>query len=202
MFRLGITGSIGSGKTTVSRCFESKGARLSISDDLAREILFSDPSTMDELIQYFGNKILDENGKLDRQNLADVAFTDPDNQSILNKILHPRVRVETRELMNTAEQEGVQLFVVDAPLIFEAGLDKELNAVLVVTASDDLRQQRVLDRSGISAADFARRDALQLSQDEKCKRADYIIENDSSLEALVAEVDRIQLEILERIRSE
>ena len=157
---------------------------------------------MDELIQYFGNKILDENGKLDRQNLADVAFTDPDNQSILNKILHPRVRVETRELMNTAEQEGVQLFVVDAPLIFEAGLDKELNAVLVVTASDDLRQQRVLDRSGISAADFARRDALQLSQDEKCKRADYIIENDSSLEALVAEVDRIQLEILERIRSE
>lgn len=196
MFRLGITGSIGSGKTTVSRRFEELGARLSISDDLAKEILFTDTEIQAALLKKFGDEILNTAGIIDRQKLAATAFRDPQNQQFLNSLVHPRVRQQTLERMNDAVEDGIELFVLDVPLLYEAGVEEILDAVLVVKARVDLRLERVLARGGITAEDFTHRDSLQMPQEEKAERADYVIENEKSLDDLIAKADRVYQQIM------
>ncbi|MCF7796856.1 MAG: dephospho-CoA kinase [Lentisphaeria bacterium] len=191
MFKLGVTGSIGAGKSAAARRLAVLGAEVSNSDELAKSILFEDAEIQRQLLRRFGTKILDENGNLSRENLAAAAFQDKTGQDFLNELLHPRVRQATRDLMMNAEKAGVKLFVVDAPLIFETGLDRELDAVLVVTAPRELRKIRVRHRSGISSADFMARNALQWPQAHKEARADYVVKNASTEEALIQQVDAV-----------
>lgn len=191
MFKLGVTGSIGAGKSTVARRFAELGAEVSNSDELAKSILFEDQGIQDELVRRFGRNILDTEGKLSRQKLARVAFQEKMGQDFLNHLLHPKVRQITRERMRSAAEAGVKLFVVDAPLIFETGLDRELDAVLVVSAPREERKQRVRQRSGISSDDFMARNSLQWTQVRKEARADYVILNNSNKEALIRQVDAV-----------
>lgn len=191
MFKLGVTGSIGAGKSTVTRRLAELGAVVSNSDELAKSILFGDAEIQRQLLRRFGTDILDDAGHLSREKLAAAAFQDKTGQDFLNELVHPRVRQATRERMISAEKSGVKLFVVDAPLIFETGLDRELDAVLVVSAPRELRKARVQQRSGISSADFMARNALQWPQARKEARADYVIRNDDSEEMLFRRVDTV-----------
>jgi len=192
MFKLGVTGSIGAGKSAASQRLVERGALVSNSDDVAKSILFSDRSILEQLLHYFGSKILDTaTGKLDSKNLAAAAFQNPSHQAFLNQLLHPKVREATRQRMLLAMNEGVKLFVVDAPLIFETGLNAELDAVLVVTAPLEIRQQRVFDRSGISPEDFIARDNLQWPEVQKVAAADYVVVNDGTKENLYRRIDAI-----------
>lgn len=191
MFKLGVTGSIGAGKSTAARRLAEWGAVVSNSDELAKSILFGDAEIQRRLVRRFGTAILDDSGNLSRRNLAAAAFHHKTGQDFLNQLLHPLVRQATRERMLAAGNEGVKVFVVDAPLIFETGLDRELDAVLVVSAPRDLRKARVQQRSGISSGDFMARNALQWTQARKEARADYVVINDSTEEALFQQVDAV-----------
>jgi len=189
MLILGVTGNIGSGKTTVSERLGHHGAIVSHSDPLAKEILQNDPEILASLAQRFGTDILDNSGELQKERLAERAFGTREDQLFLNQLIHPKVREATRDRIEIARSQGHDLFVVDAPLLFEAHADSITDAVLVVVSKISLRADRVARRSGLSPADFSKRDALQMPIEEKISRADYVIENDGTLIELIAAVD-------------
>ena len=189
MYILGVTGNIGSGKSTVSHRLAHHGAVVSHSDPLAKEILQNDPEILASLAQRFGTDILNEAGILQKHILAERAFSTRDDQLFLNHLIHPEVRRITLDRIEIARSQGKSLFVVDAPLLFEAHADSITDGVLVVVADRMFREGRVERRSSISKVDFERRDALQMPIDEKIRRADYVINNDGTLIELLAKVD-------------
>ncbi|MBT4034048.1 MAG: dephospho-CoA kinase [Candidatus Marinimicrobia bacterium] len=189
MYILGVTGNIGSGKSTVSDRLVHHGAVVSHSDPLAKEILRNDPEILASLAQRFGTDILNEAGILQKHILAERAFSTRDDQLFLNHLIHPEVRRITLDRIEIARSQGKPLFVVDAPLLFEAHADSITDGVLVVVAERMFREGRVERRSSISKVDFERRDALQMPIDEKIRRADYVINNDGTLIELLAKVD-------------
>ena len=190
MYILGVTGNIGSGKSTVSDRLAHHGAVVSHSDPLAKEILRNDPEILASLAQRFGTDILDEAGILQKQILAERAFNTRDNQLFLNHLIHPEVRRITLDHIEIARSQRKLLFVMDAPLLFEAHADSITDGVLVIVAKRMFREGRVERRSSISRVDFERRDALQMPIEEKIRRADYVIENDGSLDELLEKVDK------------
>ena len=189
MYILGITGNIGSGKTTVSNRFGALGAVISHSDDLAKKILQDTSSIKEQLSLRFGSDILDGSGKLQTRILAERAFSSTEDQQFLNGLIHPEVRKETLSRIEKARKESCPLFVIDAPLLYEAGVEQITDSVLVVVADQSHRQQRNEAGSGIQGDDFERRDKLQLSIEEKIKRADHTIYNNGSLKDLFENVD-------------
>lgn len=191
MYILGVTGNIGSGKSTISKRLAEHGAVVSHSDDLAKEILQNDSNILKQLSHHFGTDILNESGELQTQILAERAFSSKDEQGFLNQLIHPEVKKATLARMEEARESGTQLFVIDAPLLFEAGVDAITDSVLVVSAEHIFRQGRVEKRSQITNADFSRRDHLQLSIKEKISRADHVIYNNGSLDELIVKVDEL-----------
>ncbi|MBT3228566.1 MAG: dephospho-CoA kinase [Candidatus Marinimicrobia bacterium] len=189
MYILGVTGNIGSGKSTVSDRLAHHGAIVSHSDPLAKEILRNDPEILASLAERFGTDILNEAGELQKHILAERAFSTRDDQLFLNHLIHPEVRRITLDRIEMARSQGKSLFVVDAPLLFEAHADSITDGVLVVVADRMFREGRVERRSSISKVDFDRRDALQMPIEEKIRRADYVIDNDGTLIELLAKVD-------------
>ena len=184
MYILGITGNIGSGKSTVSRMLEALGASVSHSDDLAKSLIIQDPDVREKICQRFGDDVYDRQGQLQNQLLAERAFATTEDQLALNAIVHPAVRRATLERIKAAEAAGKTLFIIDAPLLLEAGVDSITDSVLVVAANAATRQERIAQRSGMGAQDFKRRDALQMSIEEKLARADHVIWNDGDLASL------------------
>ncbi|MCF7824196.1 MAG: dephospho-CoA kinase [Candidatus Marinimicrobia bacterium] len=196
MYILGVTGNIGSGKTTVSQRLAEFGAVVSHSDDLAKEILQNTPEIISQICTRFGADILDESGSVQTRLLAERAFSSPGNQKFLNGLIHPEVRKATLARIQTARESACRLFVIDAPLLFEAGVDAITDSVLVVTASHIFRQGRVEKRSQIRDNDFNRRDELQLSIEEKIARADHVITNNGSLDDLMEKVDALYRQLM------
>ncbi|MCF7825858.1 MAG: dephospho-CoA kinase [Candidatus Marinimicrobia bacterium] len=195
MFILGVTGNIGSGKSTVSDRLAHHGASVSHSDSLAKELLQNDPEMLAALVERFGVDILDESGVLQNHVLAERAFRTREDQLFLNHIIHPEVRKATLDRIEIARSQGKSLFVLDAPLLFEAHADRITDSVLVVVAKRMFREGRVERRSNISKTDFERRDALQMPIEEKIRRADYVIHNDGSLAELLEQVDAFYKEL-------
>lgn len=195
MHVLGVTGSMGSGKSTVSTRLGEHGAMISHSDDLARFLLENDADILARLRHRFGDDIIDESKSLKRALLAKRAFANRENQQFLNQLIHPKVWQATQKRIETARERGYTLFVIDAPLLFEAGVDVYTDSTLVVTADLDVRRKRIWQRSNISADDFDRREALQMPIEKKIKQADYVIENNDSLEELEIRVDDFYLQL-------
>lgn len=195
MLILGVTGNIGSGKSTVADRLAFHGAVVSHSDVLAKEILQNDPEILKQLSQRFGNDILNEDGVVQKNILAERAFKTRDDQLFLNHLIHPKVREATQQRIDDARLAGARLFVVDAPLLFEAHADSITDKVLVVVADRMFREGRVERRSRISNIDFERRDALQMPIEEKIRRADYVLENDGTLDELLDRADLFYTEL-------
>ncbi len=191
MYILGVTGNIGSGKTTVTQRLKSLGAAVSHSDDLAKKLLQNNDNILTQLSLRFGPDIMDHTGKLNRKTLAERAFANLADQQYLNQLIHPEVRKGTLKLIELARQAGKALFVIDAPLLFEAGAEKITQSVLVVAADHVYRQDRLEKRSQIAEKDFNRRDRLQMPITEKINRADHVIYNNESLDDLFVKVDEL-----------
>jgi len=196
MYVLGVTGNIGSGKSSVSKRFAEHGAMVSHSDDLAKYLLENDKALLGQLCKHFGDDILDGSGQLQRHILAERAFSSKEGQQYLNQLIHPKVWEATKKRIDVAREQGHVLFIVDAPLLYEAGVDSYTDSVLVVTANDLSRQSRIYERSRISTEDFTRRDKLQMSIEKKMQQADYVIYNDGSLEELFEKVDNLYRQIM------
>ena len=165
------------------------GAAVSHSDALAKDILNNDPEIKRQLCEHFGDDVFDKAGILQNRTLADRAFSHREGQRFLNHLIHPEVKKHTMIRVDEAREKGHTLFVVDAPLLFEAHADSLTDQVLVITAKRIFREGRVERRSQITQVDFERREALQMPIEEKIRRADYVIDNDGSLEELLEKVD-------------
>jgi dephospho-CoA kinase len=186
--RLGLTGNIGSGKSTVARLLVEKGAALIDSDALAREAS-EDPEVLRRIAEALGPELVKE-GKLDRAATARLVFGDPQARRTLNSIIHPWVRRRSAERVAELERRPSPppIILLDIPLLYENGLERECDGVIVVWASLETRLKRVRARSGLSEAEVRARDAAQLPLEEKVARAEFVINNDGSLEELKEQV--------------
>jgi len=191
MRTLGITGGIGSGKSTVCRLFEDLGARVFVADDVAKRLMQDDPEVRREIVDAFGPASYDADGRLDREYLAQQVFGDDEKVDQINAIVHPRVFDAFRQAAREAAQEGVELLVHEAALIFEAGGDRHLDAVAVVDAPEDVRVRRVVERDGVAPEQVRARMRHQLPPEELRRRADFVIDNSGAEDALRSQVQAV-----------
>ncbi|MCH8836180.1 MAG: dephospho-CoA kinase [Candidatus Marinimicrobia bacterium] len=196
MLRIGITGGLGSGKSEVTAFFKQKGARVFDADVEAKLILLRLEGVQKAVIAAFGETVLNEVGELDFQRLARHAFANSDRQRQLNEIMHPEVILAADKAMILAEQDGVAMFILDAPLLFEAKLEEYLDLTVVVIADQQVRIKRALERGNLTEEDILRRIQLQMPDKEKLARADLVVTNNGTLEQLQAELEALYSNII------
>ncbi|OOV14957.1 dephospho-CoA kinase [Deinococcus sp. LM3] len=184
--RVGLTGSIGAGKSTVAALLRERGLTVLDADEQAR-LVTQDPDVLALLDVRFPGVVV--GGTLDRAALAARVFGDPAALTDLNAITHPRVRERMAELEAQAVARGEQTVVQDVPLLFESSLHTQMDAVIVVDAPLPLRVRRVMDRSGLTETEVLARDARQLPAEQKRQRATVVIDNSGDHAHLETQVD-------------
>jgi dephospho-CoA kinase len=181
MLRVGLTGGIGSGKSTASKFFESFGSFVINADEEAKNLLSSSDTVQHELISEFGTDIIDVSGQINKTKLARVAFQDEEHQQRLNSVIHPYIYNTIDDQFNQILNEGkFDIFVVDGALIFESGYDVHMDYIIVVTALLKNRMERALARGTLSREEILKRIDLQWPEEEKVNLADFVIHNDGS----------------------
>lgn len=184
MTTLGVTGGIGSGKTTVCGFLEEQGARVFYADIEAKRLMREDADVRAAIVEEFGDAAYDADGTLDRDYLADRVFGDAEQLERLNAIVHPHVFEAFEAAKERAADEEVPLLVHEAALLFEAGGDAHVDTTAAVVAPTADRIEWVSERDNVTPEQVRARMQHQLPQDELRERADYVIENDGSLEDL------------------
>lgn len=189
MLVVGITGSIGSGKTVLASMLQEKGAEVLDADLIAHEVVSRESPGRQAVIDKFGESVFQENGEIDRKKLARIVFDNPEKLKMLNQIVHPLViaRVNSR-LEEISKEKPRSVALIDAPLIVEAGMRKMFDLLVVVVAREELRLARAT-ALGLTTDEIRARDRAQMPQEEKIRYADYIIENEGSLEELRRKAD-------------
>lgn len=181
---LGVTGGIGSGKTTVCGFLEEQGARVFYADTEAKRLMQADESVRAAIVDEFGGAAYTDEGTLNRPYLAEVVFGDAERLERLNGIVHPHVFEAFEAAKERALDEDVDLLVHEAALLFEAGGDEHVDITAAVVAPDADRIEWVVERDDLTAEQVRARMNHQLPQDELRRRADYVIENNGSLDDL------------------
>ena len=198
MLKIGLAGGSGSGKGRVSALFKLAGMPSFDCDAVYHDLISRDGTLSRELADEFGDAILSPEGGVDRALLRKAAFYDPGKRARLNAITHRHVLRKLREWVDTAEKQGVSAVVVDAPLLFESGFDRECDLTVAVTAPTDVRIERIVRRDGITPETARERVAAQIPDAELSRRADLVIENGGDEAHLSREVERILKIINER----
>jgi dephospho-CoA kinase len=177
--KVGITGGIGSGKSTIARIFSVLGVPVYDADSRAKRVMTTDGILIEQIKKEFGTLAYRVSGELDRAFIASVVFKEPEKLTRLNALVHPRVKLDFEQWV--AEQPGAPYVLKEAALLYEAGSAAQLEAIIVVTAPVDVRVQRVVKRDAHRSPE-AVRDIMknQMPDEEKVKRADYVIVNDES----------------------
>lgn len=188
---LGVTGSIAGGKSSVCKMFRRLGAQIVSADALAREVVRPGSDVLVRLVERFGAGILTEQGMLDRAALADKVFADDEARRALNALTHPAIAQLAEQRLRQCAQSGAPLVIYEAPLLFEAGAEKRVDAVLVVKIDPQVQLRRLMARDRLDPEAARRRIAAQLSQQEKLARADYVIDNSGSLAQTQAQVEAL-----------
>lgn len=188
MFLIGLTGGIGSGKSTVASRLKTLGARIVDADKIAREIVEPGEPALAELAEAFDG-VLNADGTLNRAELARQAFAAPDATEKLNSITHPRIRERTLERFAEARTDDVSVLVYDMPLLIENGEYKKVDHVLVVDAADEIRIDRLVNSRGLDEEDARRRIAAQISREERLAAADSVVDNSGTRDQLLQQVD-------------
>jgi dephospho-CoA kinase len=178
--RIGLTGTLAAGKSTVGRMFERWGARRIDADDLAREAVAPGTPGLAAIRESWGEAVLHEDGSLDRDAMRRIVSADASERRRLEAIVHAEVRRLRAARTSEAEGEGAVIVVHEVPLLFESGLDRDCDAIVVVDAAVSTRRDRVRQRRGWTDEEFESIEAAQLSSDEKRARADHVIENDGT----------------------
>ncbi len=191
MLRVGLTGGIASGKTTVAVMFRSRGARILEADRIAHRVMGPGQPAYDEIVRAFGKEILGADGTIDRKRLGAIVFADAARREQLNRIVHPRVIEEQeRELARIAAEEPGAVAMVEAALLVEAGYHKQLDKLVVTWCSPEQQLERLLAK-GLSREDAARRIAAQLPVEEKRRLADFVIDCSGPLAETEKQVEQV-----------
>ncbi|CUT01834.1 dephospho-CoA kinase [Candidatus Chrysopegis kryptomonas] len=181
---IGVTGGIGSGKTTVCKIFEELGAKVIYADELAKNLMTNDENLKRKIIKIFGNEAY-IGGKLNRKFIADVIFTDEKKKKELESVVHPAVIKEIlSEFKKLAKNKSVNFVIVEAALIFESGFDNELDYVIVVDADEETKIKRVMERDRCSREEVLKRMRSQMDVRKKRELADILLQNDGDIEEL------------------
>jgi dephospho-CoA kinase len=191
VLRIGLTGGIGSGKSTVSGLLAQLGARIIDADVLAREVVAPGTPGLAAVVDAFGNRVLSADGSLDRPALAAVVFGDPSARATLDGIVHPLVRTRAVELIAALPDDAV--VVQDIPLLVETGQAASFDLVLVVEAELEIRVDRLV-RRGLSEDDARARIAAQATDEQRRAVADVVLDNSGTPERLAEQVDRFWAE--------
>jgi len=191
---VGVTGGLGSGKSTLCRLLAERGLKVIDADQVAREVTAPGSPSLGELARAFGGDILDAAGRLDRALLAARALADPEGQARLHAILHPPIRERLKAEVERMGWEGAPAVVIEAALALEGGQRSFYDLLVVVVAPDAEKVRRAVAR-GMSAEEAERRLSLLWSDAEKMARADRVIRNDGSLAALAAAADELARDI-------
>ena len=194
MLKVGLTGGMGSGKSTVARRFAELGAVIIDADQISRDVVEPGEPTLAELAEAFGEGILLDDGSLNRGELAKRAFVSAEKTELLNSITHPRIEQRTEEQFNAA---GDAIIVFDSPLLIEMGQSEAQDLVVVVHTPVEVRLDRLVESRGVDREDAKQRIAKQISDDKRLQFADVVLENSGTEEDLVRQVDRIWERIIQ-----
>ncbi|HTY42600.1 MAG TPA: dephospho-CoA kinase [Thermoanaerobaculia bacterium] len=190
MLRVGLTGGLASGKSTVGRMLADRGAAVFDADELVRDLYRPGGAAERAARDLFGAAVLDENGAVDRVRVAEIVFRDPGKRHALEARIHPIVREERERRFGQAAWAGARVAVCEASLLFETGTEGEYDRVLLVVAPEQTRIQRWIARGG-TEEDARRRLAAQIAPEEAARRAHEVIVNDGSPEALRRQVEEV-----------
>ena len=193
----GLTGNIGSGKSTVARLLRERGVPVVDADLVAREVVEPGRPALAEVAARFPG-VLMPGGALDRKALAARVFNDPAERAALNAIVHPRIAEEVAARLAGLAHQGAPFAIYEAALIVENGLDAMLDGLIVVTSPEQQQLSRVLLRDGMGEAEARARIAAQLPAAQKVAKADFVIENGGPLEALAPQVERLLAELQQK----
>jgi dephospho-CoA kinase len=191
MILIGLTGNIASGKSEVAKMLGDRGATVIDADVLAREAVRPETQALKDIVKRWGQDILKKDGSLDRAALRQIVFADQSELDALNRIVHPGVtRLRDREIAR-AKERGDQIVVCVIPLLFERNLVEEFDAIVLVDTARPLRLERMVASRGLEATDAMNMIAAQMPAELKRARADYVIENNGSLQDLERDVDAL-----------
>ena len=181
MLKVGLTGGIGSGKSTASKFFEKLGAFILDADKEAKNLLEKNEIVQHEVISEFGTDIINTTGKVDKNKLARVAFQDVDHQRRLNSVVHPYIFDLIDKTFDKVLSDGkYAVFIIDAAMIYESGYDIHLDYIIVITAQLKNRMERALARKTLTREEILKRIEFQWPEEEKVGMADFVIHNDGT----------------------
>jgi dephospho-CoA kinase len=185
MLIVGLTGGVASGKSVVSRVLTEEGAYLIDADQIARELVQPQTPAWKEIVRVFGKEILQENGSIHRKKLAARVFADPEQRILLNQMMHPRIKEEIdRRLKAIGQKDPEAVVVIDAPLLLETGTHRDTDKVIVVTSTEEQQIERLRMREEMDREEAKRIIEAQIPTEEKLRVADFVIQNEGSLEGV------------------
>jgi dephospho-CoA kinase len=191
MKRIGLTGGIASGKSTVGALFRKHGVPVIDADQVARDIVKPGQPALQEIFETFGEHLQLPDGTLDRKALGNIIFNDPDKRQLLNHITHPRVAQRTQDLMGQLEREQHPFAIYEVPLLFENQLQHTLDATILVALPREQQIKRLIARDEITTQQANQRIDSQMPLEEKRKYADHVIENNGTLRDLETHVQQL-----------
>lgn len=195
MLKVGITGNMGSGKTTVCQIFEVLGIPVYYADERAKQLMVEEEDLVAGIKALFGPEAYHDDGSLNRDHIARKAFSDPDKLKQLNGLVHPAVARDTLRWQAGQEKKKVPYTLREAALLYESGSDKWLDKIIVVSAPENIRIQRVMKRDRSSEKEIKARMDKQMPEAEKVARADFVIQNDGS-RSLIEQVIHIHQQLV------
>ncbi|EOX1306570.1 dephospho-CoA kinase [Listeria monocytogenes] len=179
---IGLTGSVATGKSTVSNMIQQAGIPLVDADIAARKVVEPGTEGLKGIVAYFGEEILLADGTLDRAKLGEIIFKDKEKREKLNEITHPRVKDYMLEARERFFRAGKELVFFDIPLLFESHLESLVDQIVVVWTTPETELKRLMERNNLTKEDALRRIESQMGIDEKARKADFVIDNNESLE--------------------
>lgn len=195
---LGVTGGIATGKSTVAKMLAKKGALVVSADELSRRLVLPGSAVLAQLVQRFGAQILSDDGTLDRQKLGGLVFSDAEARKDLEQVMHPAIAQLSQQCLTQAVEKQRQtagLVVYEAPLLYEAGAQSRVDRVLAVVVDPVVQLKRLQQRDQCDEVAAKRRVNSQMSQHEKARRADYVIDNSHGLLELQRQVDDLYVQL-------
>jgi dephospho-CoA kinase len=192
MLRIGLTGSIAVGRSFVCECFRELGCHVLDADKTSREVVAKGTDALEEIVKHFGGEVLLENGELDRKKMGSIVFADAEKRELLNSIIHPRV-IESQNLwiekQEADDPDGIA--IIDAALMIESGGYQRFDKLIVVWCGPDIQLKRLMLRDSLSESDARARIAAQMSQDEKKKFADHLIDTSAGFDTTRRSVEEL-----------
>ena len=191
MMVIGLTGGIGTGKSEVTRLLQALGAIVINADQVGHQAYKPDSESWRQVVVAFGEGILQPNGEIDRRKLGAIVFSNPEQLARLNQIMHPRMARIVAEELDSLRSQGVQVAVVEAALLFEAGWDSLVDEVWATDAPVETIIQRLRERNGMSAEEALRRIDSQMDRSERLARACVVVDNSGDVDALERTVNSL-----------